>query len=209
MVLLTICRLLSFIEVRHLEPLLYFRYNVSGMYNLTIAYILWLLSGCGALGFHRFYLGKIPSGILWMLTGGLGMVGSVFDLITLPAQVQEANLRKALYDRGYSQNRENPETIIGKPDNWRYANDAQYKVMSNDHKKEHPERLILKLAKENNGVLTVSEVALGADIPIDEAKKILETLVSKGFAELRVRKSGSLVYVIPDMMDKDEPLEEM
>ena len=136
------------------------------------------------------------------------MVGSVFDLITLPAQVQEANLRKALFDRGYSQSRENPETIIGKPDNWRYANDAQYKVMNSGSEKEHPERLILKLAKENNGVLTVSEVALGADIPIDEAKKILETLVSKGFAELRVKKSGSLVYVIPDMMDKDEPLED-
>ena len=69
--------------------------------------------------------------------------------------------------------------------------------------------MILKLARENKGILSVSEVALGADIPIDEAKKCLDTLVSKGFAELRVRKSGSLVYIIPDMADKDEPLEDL
>jgi len=43
---------------------------------------------------------------------------------------------------------------------------------------------------------------------MEAAKKLLDTMVSKGFAELRVRKSGSLVYVIPDMMDKDEPLED-
>ena len=49
------------------------------MYNVAIAYLLWLFSGCGALGFHRFYLGKIPSGLLWMFTGGLGLVGAFYD----------------------------------------------------------------------------------------------------------------------------------
>jgi len=80
--------------------------------------------------------------------------------------------------------------------------------MNGKQERESPERVILKLAKENSGILTVSEVALGANVTIDEAKKILDTLVTKGFAELRVRKSGSLVYVIPDMADKDEPLED-
>ena len=31
-------------------------------------------------------------------------------------------------------------------------------------------------------------------------------MVSKGYAELRVRQSGSLVYAIPDLVDSDEPL---
>jgi len=171
------------------------------MYSVGIAYLLWLLSGCGALGFHRFYLGKIPTGLLWMFTGGLGMVGSVYDFLTLPGQVREANIRNALYDRRAQQS-------VGQHENWRYANDAQYKVVNGKHEKENPEHIILKLAKENSGILTVSEVALGANITIDEAKKMLDTLVTKGFAELRVRKSGSLVYVIPDMADKDEPLED-
>jgi hypothetical protein len=172
------------------------------MYSLGIAYLLWLLSGFGALGFHRFYLGKIPTGLLWMMTGGLGMVGSVYDFLTLPGQVREANIRNALYDR-------RPQQPAGQEENLRYAKDAQYKVVNGKYgERENPERVILKLAKENKGILTVSEVALGANITIDEAKKMLDTLVTKGFAELRVRKSGSLVYIIPDMADKDEPLED-
>ena len=170
------------------------------MYNLGLAYLLWLFSGCGALGFHRFYLGKIPTGVLWMLTGGLGMIGSIYDFFTLPGQVREANLRRALYERNPYQ-----QSLDGS--DWRYANDAQSRVIKTTEK-EPPERVVLKIAKENKGILTVSELALGANISIEEAKKYLETLVSKGFADLRVRKSGSLVYVIPDLLDKDEPLED-
>jgi predicted transcriptional regulator len=74
--------------------------------------------------------------------------------------------------------------------------------------KESVERVILRLAKENRGILTPSEVALAANVPIEEARRTLDTLVSKGFAELRVRKTGSLVYTIPDMMDSDVELED-
>jgi TM2 domain-containing membrane protein YozV/predicted transcriptional regulator len=170
------------------------------MYSVGLAYFLWLVSGFGALGFHRFYLGKIPTGLLWMFTGGLAMVGSIYDFFTLPGQVREANIRNALYNNmGRSQN------VRGPHGNWRYVNDGESRVV---REKESIERIILKLAKENKGVLTASEVALGANIPIEEAKKDLDALVSKGFAELRVRKSGTLVYTLPEMMDSDEPLED-
>ena len=168
------------------------------MYSTFIAYLLWYFSGFGALGFHRFYLGKIPTGLLWMFTGGLGMIGAIYDLVTLPRQVQEANIRKTFLDQ-YDQSSINQD--------WRYVTDAQSRVVkTHQEKKETPERLILKLAKENKGILTVSDVAIGVDIPIEQAKKLLDALVTKGFAELRVRKTGSLVYVITDMADKDEPL---
>jgi predicted transcriptional regulator len=180
------------------------------MHNLFVAYLLWFLSGFGVLGFHRFYLGKIPSGLLWMFTGGLGMFGAIYDFFTLPNQVREANIRNALYNREMQDYRKVGQTV-------RYADDAQARIIygkpdnpSTAHNnKVSIEHVILKIAKENKGILTVSEVALGAGIPIDEAKKCLELLTSKGLAELRVRRSGSLVYVIPDMLDKDEPLEDM
>ena len=176
------------------------------MYSVGIAYLLWLLSGFGALGFHRFYLGKIPTGLLWMFTGGLGMFGSIYDFFTLPGQVRDANFRKELFDRTFR--RQSPADP-GQTGSWRYVDDAEFRVMNNKGRgKENTERVILELAKENKGILSASEVALGADITIEEAKKHLEALVSKGFAELRVRKSGTLVYVIPDMADKDEPLED-
>jgi predicted transcriptional regulator len=88
---------------------------------------------------------------------------------------------------------------------WRYVNDGDAHVVK---EKESVERVILKIAKEHKGILTASEVALGANISIDEAKKNLDALVSKGFAEIRVRKSGTLVYTLPELMDTDSPLED-
>lgn len=165
------------------------------MYSIGIAYLLWLVSGCGALGFHRFYLGKIPTGILWMCTGGLGMIGAIYDFFTLPGQVREANIRNALFNQVTSNHGSVP---------WRYVHNGDASVVK---EKESVERVILKMAKENKGILTASEVALGANISIDEAKKVLDALVSKGFAEIRVRKSGTLVYTLPELMDTDSPLE--
>jgi predicted transcriptional regulator len=131
-----------------------------------------------------------------MCTGGLGMIGAVYDFFTLPGQVREANIRNALFNH--------PRYRHGSP-LWRYVNDGDARVVK---EKETVERVILKLAKENKGILTASEVALGANISMDEAKKNLDTLVSKGFAEIRVRKSGTLVYTLPELMDTDSPLED-
>ncbi|MFP3041803.1 NINE protein [Treponema primitia] len=168
------------------------------MYSVGIAYLLWLVSGCGALGFHRFYLGKVPTGFLWMCTGGLGMVGSIYDFFTLPGQVREANIRNALFRSGSGKPLDNGPT-------WRNINDGEARIV---REKETVERTILRIAKQNKGILTASDLALEANIPMDQAKKVLDTLVSKGFAELRVRRTGTLVYTIPEMMDDDSPLED-
>jgi hypothetical protein len=147
-----------------------------------------------------------------MFTGGLGMIGSIYDFITLPGQVQEANIRSAIYGNmyrnrpkdhqfgGVGSGRRNPET-----ESWRYVDDGEIRVV---HEKESIEKTILRLAKQNKGVLTAHEVALGSNISLDDAKKALDTLVNKGFAELRVRKSGTLVYVLPEFRDQDDALED-
>jgi TM2 domain-containing membrane protein YozV/predicted transcriptional regulator len=179
------------------------------MYSVGLAYLLWFLSGFGVLGFHRFYLGKIPTGLLWMFSLGLGTVGAIYDFFTLPGQVREANIRLAL---------RNAPPWTGRPvgggstENWRYASDVETRVVREKEGKEGKESLersILRLAKENKGILSVSEVALAANVDLDEAKKALEALVNRGFAELRVRKSGTLVYTLPEFMDKDEGLEDL
>jgi len=154
-------------------------------YNVGIAYILWLFSGFGALGFHRFYLGKAGTGVLWLMTGGLAMVGSVYDFFTLPRQVEDANLRVA-YREG----------LLSGMSGMRKVSEAP---------KESVEKTILRVAHKHRGVVTPGEVALDGDCSLDEAKKALEKLAASGSAEMRVRSSGVVAYVFPEFGDdKDD-----
>ena len=53
----------------------------QGEHNKWIALALCIL--LGYLGLHRFYEGKIWTGILWLCTGGLCGVGVVVDAILI------------------------------------------------------------------------------------------------------------------------------
>ena len=56
-----------------------------------LAYALWFIGGFGWIGLHRFYMGKIGTGILWFLTGGLLGIGCIVDLFILSGQVDAYN----------------------------------------------------------------------------------------------------------------------
>ena len=60
------------------------------------AYFLWLISFFGWLGFHRFYLGKVGTGILWIITFGVFGIGALIDLFTLGGQVDQYNTNEEL-----------------------------------------------------------------------------------------------------------------
>ena len=49
--------------------------------NRLTTFMLCLL--LGFLGVHRFYVGRVGSGILWLLTGGLLAVGWIYDLVMI------------------------------------------------------------------------------------------------------------------------------
>ena len=174
-----------------------FVYN-GVMFSKLFAYFLWLISGFGWFGFHRFYLRKPFTGILWILTGGLGGIGSIYDLLTLGLQVDRANMEQALLNHarmhgGYGG--------LGGFGGSRYAEDAGARIIRS---KADIERAALRVAKANRGVVSAPELALEAGIEMDAAKQFLEELAKKGHAEMRVRQNGTLVFIISEFTGDDE-----
>lgn len=65
------------------------RRYVAGRKSYNVSWVL--LTFLGIFGIHRFYLGKWLTGLLWLLTGGLLMLGVLYDYWTLNGQVDEVN----------------------------------------------------------------------------------------------------------------------
>ena len=60
-------------------------------YNVT-----WILmTFLGIFGIHRLYLGKWFTALIWFLTGGLFLLGYLYDFWTLNEQIDEVNAADA------------------------------------------------------------------------------------------------------------------
>lgn len=63
------------------------RRYLEGANNYSVAWLL--LTYLGFLGIHRFYLGKWATGLLYLCSGGLLLVGVLYDFWTLNGQVSK------------------------------------------------------------------------------------------------------------------------
>jgi TM2 domain-containing membrane protein YozV len=65
------------------------RRYVPGPVNYDLTWIF--LTFLGLFGVHRFYMGKIFTGLLYLCTGGLFLVGYLYDFLTLNEQLSRVN----------------------------------------------------------------------------------------------------------------------
>jgi len=61
----------------------------EGRIDYNLAWIL--LTFLGIFGVHRMYMGKWLSGVLYLLTGGVFLIGYVYDYWTLNDQIASTN----------------------------------------------------------------------------------------------------------------------
>ncbi len=65
-------------------------------FNRLTTFLLCLL--LGFLGVHRFYVGRVGSGIVWLLTGGVLAVGWIYDLVMIATgEFQDEQGKRVVY----------------------------------------------------------------------------------------------------------------
>ncbi|MGK0173240.1 MAG: TM2 domain-containing membrane protein YozV, partial [Gammaproteobacteria bacterium] len=63
----------------------------TGERDYTVTWIL--MTFLGMFGVHRMYMGKWITGLIWFFTGGLFLVGYLYDYWTLNDQIDDVNRR--------------------------------------------------------------------------------------------------------------------
>lgn len=67
---------------------------LAGVIDYNISWVL--LTFLGFFGVHKFYQGKILTGVVYLLTGGLFLFGVLYDYWTLNDQIDEINKKSFL-----------------------------------------------------------------------------------------------------------------
>jgi TM2 domain-containing membrane protein YozV len=71
----------------------------SDTHSKVIGYVLWLVGFTGA---HRFYYGRQITGIIWLFTCGLFLIGWIVDLFLIPSLDRSADRRYVAGANDYS-----------------------------------------------------------------------------------------------------------
>jgi len=144
------------------------------MRDLGLAYILCLCQLFGVAGLHRFYLGQRRLGFLYLVTWGFFGVGFLYDLVTLPAQVDALNLQ-ALPATQLS-----PLPILG----------YDPRVL---------QTRIIHQAQHSGARLTTLQVSGAQGIGVEDAERELDNLAKAGHATIEVDDEGVIFYDFPGL----------
>ena len=65
--------------------------------QVPTAYVLLALGLFGFCGLHRIYSGRVISGLIWLVTGGLCGVGQVIDIFFVPRMIEDHNAGRPVW----------------------------------------------------------------------------------------------------------------
>lgn len=155
--------------------------------HLRTAYLLWLPSVFGIAGLHRLYLGKYISGIIYLFTGGLCGLGTLYDLVTMRSLVGTKYLIGK--STGVSQG---PMDFFNT-----FTSDSPF---TGRKKEDSLEVAILEYAKTNDGIIRMVDVVIKTKSPVDQVEEALNELIKNNLVEMHVSDDGDILYFCRDFM---------
>lgn len=178
------------------------------MKSLMLSYLLWLLGG--PLGIYKFYLGRPLVGLLYMVTGGLFMVGWIVDFFTLPRQVRVANLLRQNQTETLSSELQRELDVLKRAlHDWLKLENGQRKTAWRDTAtKLMKPRLsdddlmlgLLKAAKRHGGRLSVTDGVIETGAPFSEVERVLQAMLNTGYVDMdNDATTGVVVYVFKEI----------
>lgn len=160
--------------------------------RLNTTYILWLVgfilgtSIRPLKGLHRFYNGKIITGVLWMIPV-VGDIGSLVDLFLIPRLVDDYET-KARSKLGLSES--------GVP----MAPQAAVTQTLPPPTRDQQIVKLLKAAHARGGQLSVTQAVMDTSIGFEEVEKLLGEMMKSGYATIdNDAKTGVVVYRFVEM----------
>ncbi|MEM6402029.1 MAG: NINE protein [Cyanobacteria bacterium P01_D01_bin.116] len=160
------------------------------MKSKGLAYILWFLCAFSIFGAQRFYCKRYISGFVYLFTFGFFGIGQFIDLFTISNMVDEENLKyQALY--GYQNTRinGNPQVTINVDDR------KSHTPKTANNRKVSDTIKILQAAKNNKGMITLSDCVLATGKETAQVKQTLEQMCKDGLIEItNLPDSGAIVY---------------
>ncbi|HHP7243281.1 MAG TPA: NINE protein, partial [Elainellaceae cyanobacterium] len=152
------------------------------MNKSSTSYLLWLGIFFGIGGLHRFYNGKIGSGLFWLLTWGCFGIGQLIDLILIPEMVEDYNARRLLRmgvsPYGTMIDPRILTTAIANP------SEPSLQTDSPSAPNTTPEQLMIKLlraAQARGGKLSVTQGVLDTQCGFAEVEQTLKDMVKSGY----------------------------
>lgn len=154
-----------------------------------IAYLLWAACFLGVCGAHRFYIGQITWGVIYLITFGFCGIGQIIDLFLIPGQVRQRNL----VDRALSEDLKN-DAIRQATLTIASINASQKPGIKDEpSRKLSNEEIILNIL-EHHEWLSFGKLCAKSNIPASELKAEISKLLELDVIRASSNEEGAIIY---------------
>lgn len=157
------------------------------MNRVEMSYVLWVAGLLGVAGLHRFYNGKIVTGLIWLFTGGLLGIGQFVDLFLIPrmAEKREAEIKARLVGS------ENGESLTNSAATTALPQTREQLMVS-----------LLKAAVDRGGKISVTQGVMATGATFAEVELLLQEMLQSGYVSVdNDPKTGIVVFEFHELSE--------